>query len=169
MRCGTDALKEVFRSGNNFAGEFGTRHGMITRSRFAVAAYDWEISLYADSPKNIIGKSLVVRQGNNEPDYRCATIQPTSLHSLRPGAIPCKRVHYTDCLVGTAREDLCIFKPCYGYRHYWGPVERSTLLCAQTYERYPKQLRMRFQVEGAVSCIHGNHTLLKPFVDSSWL
>lgn len=167
VRCGAEALKSVMRNGNRFSGELGTRHGMIISHRFAEVTYDWELSLYPGSPKNIIGKSFVIRQGNNEADYRCATIEFTSVHSQRPGAVPCEMVQYADCLVGTARQDICVYRPCVGYRQYWGSIDSNTRMCAQIFKMYPKRLRAGATTEGVVTCMHGNHTLLKPIDQGS--
>lgn len=141
---------------------------MITSSRFTEVAYDWELSLYPDSANNIVGKSFVIRQGNNEADYRCSTIKLSSIHSQRPGAIPCEKIHYADCLVGTAKDDVCIYRPCTGYRRFWGTADAKTRWCAQIFERFPKRLRPGV-AEGAVACRHGKYTLLKPIDDGSLL
>lgn len=135
---------------------------MITKPRFVEVVYDWDMSLYEDSQMNVVGKSFVIRQGDNEADYRCATIQATSLKSFRPGVIPCEMMPYTDCLVGTAKEDICVYRPCIGYRQFWGKIDNNTLLCSQHGERFPKALKEPAEKQGVVSCKHGKHTLLRP-------
>lgn len=148
--------------GERNVGELGAKHGMITASRFVQVLYDWDISLFEDSDMNIVGKSFVIRQGDNEADYRCATIQSTSLHSFRPGLVPCEVMHYTDCLVGTAKDDICVYRPCIGYRQFWGKIDEHTLLCSRHEEKFPKALKEPAEKEGVVSCKHGLHSLLRP-------
>lgn len=161
-RCGPRALKSVMRHGHRSVGELGAKHGMITASRFADVLYDWDISLYEGAETNVIGKSFVIRQGANEADYKCATIQSTSLNSFRPGVVPCEMMHYTDCLVGTAKDEVCVYRPCVGYRQYWGTVDDTTTLCSQHEEVFPKANEEPAVKEGVVSCKHGKHTSLKP-------
>lgn len=150
---------------NRRVGELGQRHRMITGHRFAEVAYDWHISLYEGSEYSIIGKSFVIRQGDNEADYKCATINLSDRHSLRPGTIPCEKKNYADCLVGTERDDVCVFRTCSGYRQYWGPVDDKTVLCKHIFERYPKPLKTLSKSEGVVSCVHDYHSLLSPVDD----
>lgn len=161
-RCSAKALKTVMRVGGSDVGNLGMRHRLMTSSRFAEVVYDKKLSLYDGEEHNIIGKTFVVQQGSNESDYRCATIYETTLHSLRPGAIPCEVGHYSDCVLGTSSNDTCVLKDCYGYKQYWGEINDNTVMCMQVHEVYPKRLDDAKRADGLVRCRHGNHTLLRP-------
>lgn len=164
-RCGTYALGSVLTVSNASIGQLGLRHGRMSVPRFAKVMYDWELSLYEDSRHSILDRSLAIRQGSGEADFRCATIQLTGRHDWKPGSVPCERVRYADCLVGTAQEDVCVFRACEGYRVYWGRLGEKTQFCEQETERFPKAVEMIGKPKGVVRCRHGRHTLLRPVIE----
>lgn len=162
-RCGTDALGSILKVNNTPVGHLGLRHGRIFSSHFSREVYDRRLSLYEGWAHSIVNRSLAIRQGDGEADFRCATIQLTEV-DWEPGLVPCERVRYADCLVGTRREAVCVFRACEGYRVYWGRVPEGTLFCEQGVEKFPKAVGAVGRKEGVVECLHGFHTLLRPVI-----
>lgn len=165
-RCGSKALKDVLRVNGSLVGALGEAHGKIQTSRHSGVHYDERLSLYPGRAGNIIGRSFVVQQGDNEADYRCATIMLTDAKNQRPGVVPCELRQYSDCLVGTADDDLCVYRPCGGYRQFWGKANDRTQMCGSFHQIYPKSLKDSQPTRGTVRCKHGNHTLLRPHDES---
>lgn len=161
--CAPASLKSVLNVDGIDIGHVSQRHRMITTRRFSDVMYDEKLSLFEDNKANIIGKSFVIRQGGDVAQHRCATIYLSKLESQRPGAVPCELRRYPDCLVGAHGVwDKCVFKPCIGFRRFWGTVDRNTLMCKQVFNSFPKLSQKIVTRKGLVKCVHGNHTLLKP-------
>lgn len=163
--CGAPALKGVLQNKKSKVksiGQLSQRHKRMTGSRFSDVVYDRELSLYPGEDGYIVGRSFVIRQGDSSKDYRCATIYMSNLESQRPGAVPCERVEYADCLEGAVDTlTKCVYKPCAGYRQFWGVVGKTTTMCRQVTQVYP-MLTGEKKMEGLVDCVHGQHTLLEP-------
>lgn len=120
--------------------------------------YDPLLTLHPGA-NSILNRTLVIRQGDASEDV-CATVEGTDMHSLRPGLIPCVMKQYADCLVGTEKQDVCVYRACMGWERVWGKVEDGVLLCTQVFERFPKVLG-RGGKGGKVKCRHGVYGLLK--------
>lgn len=166
--CSAKALRSVVRLNNEDVGNLAKRHRPMRGSRFSEVVYDKKLSLFEDSPGNIVGKSFVVRQGDSEAEHQCATIYLSRLESQRPGAVPCEFATYSDCLVGAVNSnDTCVFNACFGFRQYWGTVDENTLMCKQVTMNYPKATVPIVERKGVVPCAYGNYSLLKPMeIDS---